>query len=480
MVLASGDWLMTLIPISLGLKSNPARFKQGGSAVLINCFAEQVGEEGKTPWHVYASDGLQGYVNYAEADGGVRASINVDGVLYEVVGTRVYRTTVTQEPTLLGSMNISTTALVKMRRNRRTVPDIMITCDGIGYYIRAGVLAQITDMDFLSPIDLDFVDGYFGIVTANNTWQIGTIDDASAWDPLDFTRADADPDDTVAIGSMQSQFVIFGEETTEFHRNTGAADFPFERVTVADIGCFSAGSVQRLEQSLAFVANDRTVRMFVGYEAQRVSTHAVERAIESLPAGFLITSATWVKDGHTFYSITAPGYWSWVFDTVTALWHKRMSYGQNYWRVSTVTAFNGKLIAGDIGQGRSYEMSAAFLDEAGDPLVMEVITPPVHAFPSRLRTNTLYIDMERGVGTGQGDSQDIAPSVMVDWSEDGGATFGNERQLPMGEQGKATTRIRAHRLGIAPENGRVYRFRVSAKVRRGFYGASIEADKLAA
>ena len=470
---------MALLPISLGLQSNPARFKQGGSAVLINCFAEQVGEEGKTPWHVYASDGLGGYANLADANGGVRQSVEVDGVLYVVAGVRVYKIKTDQTVTLIGSMNISTTAPVYMERNRRTVPDIAIVCDGLMYYVRADALAQVTDVDLLAPTSLSFVDGYFVIGTANNTWQIGAIDDASAWDPLDFTRADANPDAVIAVAAMQSQAVIFGEVSTEFWRNTGNADFAFERVTSIDVGCLAPGSIQSLEQTLAFVANDRTVRMLQGYTANRVSTHAVERDIESLSDRTLIKSATWVKDGHTFYSITSTS-WTWVFDTVTALWHKRMSYGQNYWRVSTVTFFDGKLIAGDLDSGKLYEMSAAFADEAGDPLVMEVITPPVHAFPSRLRTNTLYIDMERGVGTGQGDSQDITPSVMVDWSEDGGATFGNERQLPIGEQGKATTRIRAHRLGIAPENGRVYRFRVSAKVRRGFYGASIEADKLAA
>ena len=42
------------------------------------------------------------------------------------------------------------------------------------------------------------------------------------------------------------------------------------------------------------------------------------------------------------------------------------------------------------------------------------------------------------------------------------------------------TRVRTHRLGIAKENGRIYRLSISAKVRRGVYGMSLDVEKLAA
>lgn len=469
---------MPIVPISLGLNSNPARYKQGGAAVIINGYAEQIGDEAKSPWHIYPVDGLIGYALLESADGGVRAAIEVDGVYYCVAGTRVYKITASQTVTLIGSINISATDPVKMRRNRRSDPDIAIVCGGLMYNIRAGSPSQVTDADLLAPIDLDFVDGYFGIVTAGNKWQIGAIDDATAWDGLDFTRADADPDAAIAISSMQSQFVIFGTATTEFWRNTGAADFPFERVTVSDVGCLAAGSVQRLEQSIMFVAEDRTVRMFAGYEARRVSNHAVERDIEALTDRNVLKSATWVKDGHTFYTLTAPGYWTWQHDTVTGFWSKRQTYGSASWRGSTVTVFNGKLIVGDATEGKLYEMSAAYFDEAGDDLVTSIITPPVHGFPFRMQHNSVFIDLERGAGTGQGDAHNVAPELMLSWSDDGGETYGTERRLQIGQQGQRVTRVRTHRLGMTQDNGRVYKLSISAKVRRGFYGMSVDAEKL--
>lgn len=470
---------MTIVPIDLGKDSNPARDKQGGSATLINCFAEYSGPEAKAPWAIYATDGLEGFTTLASAAGGVRAAVNVDGVLYCVAGLGVYKVTSNGFASLIGSMSISTTAPVKMRRNRRSTPDIGIVCDGLMYYVRADVLTQVTDVDLLAPIDMDFVDGYFGIITADNKWQIGAIDDASAWDALDFERADASPDAAVAIGTMQSQFLIFGEETCEFWRNTGNADFPFERVTVADVGCLASGSVQRIEQSVAFVAGDRTVRMFRGYDAARVSTHAIERDIEDLTDKSVLRSATWVKDGHTFYKLDAPGLWCWVYDVVTDKWHKRMSYGRNDWRVSTVTSVFGKLIAGDAAEGTLYEMSRSFTDEAGDALISTVITPPVHLFPYSSKHNWVHVDMLTGVGSGQGATQDINPTIELSWSEDGGATFGNAKQREIGQQGKGKDKVRFDRLGYAPTNGRVYKLSMSANVRRAFYALSADVERLA-
>ena len=468
-----------ITPISLGTRSNPARFKQGGSARLINWYAENAGEEGKVPWPIYAVDGLQGFAVLPDAAGPVRAAIAVDGMLYVVAGIRAYSVTISGIVTLLGSMSIDASSPVYMARNRRTVPDIAIVCDGLMYYIRAGVLAQVTDVDLLAPTSLSFVDGYFVIGTANNTWQIGTIDDASAWDPLDYTRADANPDAVVVVSAIQSQAVIFGDLSTEFHRNTGAADFPFERVTSIDIGVASAGSVQSVEQTLAFVGHDRTVRMLNGYDAVRISTNAVERAIEDLVDKSTIKSAYWVKDGHTFYAITSSD-WTWVYDTSTQLWHERKSYGLTNWNISTVTAFDGKLIAGDATTGVLYEMSADFYDEAGTALVSEIILPPVHAFPYPLIFNAIYIDVQAGVGTGQGDDQDVDPEIMISWSEDGGETFGNERRLKLGQQGKTTTRVRAYRLGTSKEDGRVFKLSMSAKVARAIYGISVDFDRVAA
>lgn len=49
---------MTTIPLEIGTQSNYGRYGQDGAARLINCYAEELGKEGKSPTPVYACAGL--------------------------------------------------------------------------------------------------------------------------------------------------------------------------------------------------------------------------------------------------------------------------------------------------------------------------------------------------------------------------------------------------------------------------------------
>ena len=139
----------------------------------------------------------------------------------------------------------------------------------------------------------------------------------------------------------------------------------------------------------------------------------------------------------------------------------------------------GKVICGDRDSPNLYEMSQDFKDEAGDPLVFSVTLPPVTAYPYPVSISALYIDVERGVGTGQGEAQDIDPEIMVEWSKDGGATWVGPRVLKIGQQGKRLTRVVARRLGQS-RLGFTFRLSCSSKVSRAIYGVYAEIEKDAA
>lgn len=468
---------MALTQIALAERSNPARFTQGGTARLVNCFVEEIGLDGKYQSGVYARDGLQGFALLPDANGGIRAMLEVDGTVYIVAGTQLWSLKSNGVATFIGSMSVSTTAPVYMARNRRaTNPDVCIVCDGLMYYYRTS-LSQVTDSDLLAPTSLDVVDGIFVIGTANNTWQVGEIDDAANWDPLSFERADSNPDAVVRIFSRQSEALIFGERSCEFWQNVGAADATgFQRTTVMDLGCLAPNSVARVDQTICWVAHDRTVRMLNGYAGNRISTHAVERDIEALADKSSITATSWVRDGHTFYMISSAS-WTWVYDTRRG-WINFESYQATNWRVSSVVAAFSKVLAGDRDSASIFEMSPAFMDEAGDPLIMSVTCPPSHAMPGRVTCHGIYVDVERGVGTGQGAAQDIDPVLLVEWSKDGGATFQGPRELKMGQQGQRQTRLRAFRFGQSKDHGFVWRLSSSAKVSRAIYAlhADMEAE----
>jgi hypothetical protein len=67
------------------------------------------------------------------------------------------------------------------------------------------------------------------------------------------------------------------------------------------------------------------------------------------------------------------------------------------------------------------------------------------------------------------------PRLMVDFSDDGGKTFGGERTASFGKQGDYSQTIRLNRWGRCTKKGRIWRLRASAAVLRAINSASIWA-----
>jgi len=90
---------------------------------------------------------------------------------------------------------------------------------------------------------------------------------------------------------------------------------------------------------------------------------------------------------------------------------------------------------------------------------------------------SLHIDAVAGAGTGAGNAEDIAPSLMLDWADDG-VNFAANRNLPYGPQGQTRQRIKAHRLGMVRDSGRTFRLRGTARTVRAFAAMAADITRL--
>jgi hypothetical protein len=495
------------IPISLGTGSNRARFGLAGAERHINCYVEQLGDEAADPSVIVAHDGLSDFATMASA--GVRGMIEVGAYLYVVSGRQVYRVDAGGGVTTIGG--IPTDGPVYMARNRRAVPQIGILSSGLFYVIDTGAntlqlvtgatstSATLTDPTLTDPTltdpslgssssawtlppgsSLTVLDGYGIIPVSNGRWFTTGIDDFTTIDELDFGTADSNPDEIVRAETREGEVVLFGTRSTEWWKDTGDVDFPFKdgRVAIAELGCLAAGSVAKIDRTLAWIAHDGTVRLMSGYDGQRISTHAVERDIASaVPEQ--ITSTSWAARGHSFYQISSPD-WTWCWNRTTNTWSERQSYGNTRWRCSTVSKFGTKWIAGDATLGKLYTMSPDVAVEGNAPLVMTVRTPPVHSFPNRLDASALYVRPVMGVGTNTGVTQDDNPELMMRLSFDGGEVWNGEDRASLGRQGERIERVKFTRLGHIPAQGCTFEFSISAAVIKGLIGpAYLDAKKLA-
>ena len=69
---------------------------------------------------------------------------------------------------------------------------------------------------------------------------------------------------------------------------------------------------------------------------------------------------------------------------------------------------------------------------------------------------------------------------MVRWTDNGGRTWSNERQEPLGPLGDYTRRAVTRRLGTGNANGRVFKLSISAAVAKAIQSLSADVEKLAA
>lgn len=481
--------MASLVPISLGTRSNPSRHaKQAGNARLINCFAEEMGEEGKSQWVITACPGLLEFGG-TMGTGAIRNAIEVGNYLYPVAGTQLLKVDSGGNHESIGP--VPTTGPVYMRRNRASPTQIGIVSDGYYGVCQDDVLTPVESEWLPAPAAMAYLDGY-GVLPGINTngrYMITAIDDFTSIDGLDEGTAEADPDPIVVSHELGRELYHFGTRTTEAHQNTGDEDFPFTRSQVIDVGipAGAKGSVWPVDtpngKGLMFVAHDHTVRLLIGYSTAVVSNGEIENLIRQLAETSRLgelQSTSWSWGGRSFYALSS-NTWTRCYDCKTGGWHERYSYGSTRWSIGKVVTFGNKLIAGHIGQGRLYQMTEDAYDEAGNPLVMEIISPPVHMAPYGGIVDALHIDVVSGVGLNTSAPQNLDPVMLVDWSKDGGDTWCAPREVKLHRLGQTGRRVQPlTRLGRFGQKGVTFRFRISAAVKKVVLSASIEVEQLAA
>ena len=482
------------IPISLGRGSNVSRNGLEGINEFVNAYVEELGEGGKVQFPVYAINGLESFATLS-GGAGVRAMLPLDAQLLAVSGRILFRVTAGGVATAVGG--IPTDGLVTMARNRQQPnPQVAIVSEGLPFIYSGGTLSSLVDTDLPPPVCVVAIDGFFVFPIADGRWFITDIDEGTTVDGLDFSRASTSPDGLVMAAARGRDLVLFGLNSTEFHQNTGGEDFPFTLTTSISIGCFAAGSVanstvirgEATVDTLIWAATDSQgsylgIVMLNGYTPSVISTPEVDRLIRDEPDPASIRSFAWTEDGHPFYLITGTSFTR-VYDSRTAAggggWHARESYGSSRWRGSCHAQFGGAHIFGDIDDNELYSSQPDVYTEAGSPIIWSITPPPVHMFPHRFRVNALHIDAIAGVGLVSSTEEQANPVLMLDYSRDGGASYGALRQCELGRASQRHVRVKERNFGIFDKNGVSFRMSCSANVIKGVMSAAIEADKLSA
>ena len=376
---------------------------------MVNLFAEAIpdGSGGKEAGFLLRCPGLR--LLATVGTGPIRGLWVTNGVAYVVSGSEFYSLSTSYTATLLGT--VSGTGPVSMADNGT---QIFIACNPLSYIYNVSTLvfAQITDVDFPGAGSVGYLDGYFVFnEPGTQKFWVTSLLDGTAIDPLDFASAEGYPDDVVALIVDHREIFLFGNTSVEVWYDAGTPDFPLARIQGAfmEVGCEAAYSVAKLDNSVFWLGSDARGRGIVyranGYTPARISTNAVEYAIQSYGNITDAIGYTYQQDGHPFYVLIFPSSEAtWVYDVSTQLWHERAGFESGQFvrhRSNCQMSFNHEIVVGDYEDGRVYAFD---LDVYADDDQIQKWLRSWRALPAgqnnlkRTAHHSLQLDAETGIG----------------------------------------------------------------------------------
>jgi len=361
------------------------------------------------------------------------------------------------------------------------------------YNLSSGVLTQISTVNGTPIIasDTTFIDGYFFVlITDTNYVYSSEPNQPLVWNDLSFTVKEGQSDHAVGLGTDHLQLWIMGSATIEVWYNAGnPIGFPFSRVQGGFVqhGLVAPSTVVQMEDGLFWLGGDSNgaVRVFrnSGYSAIRISTHALEAAINGYSNIADSTASSYLQEGHNFFRLDFPSAnggngATWVYDTATQLWHERL-----YWNLlSSVWQCNparymcyayGLYLGAHYSSNIIYTQSLDAATDAGNPIRRQRTGSPLADHMNWNQFHEFQLDMQMGIGvplTGQGSS----PLATLRFSDDGGYTWSNDIVTQLGMVGQTKARAMWRRLGKSRD--RVYEVTITDPIQVAILNAYIRVS----
>lgn len=434
----------------------------------INMYMEQI--EGLGEERQLTQVSAPGLLLYLSLGAEIRGERNVEGRWFVVAGNTLFEI-VAGAAVSRGAVSGNTGAVGMSHNNTQLV--IVNGPDGYVFSLSANTLAQISSPGWRGSNSVCFIDGYTIFVDPDtDQFYITQIDNASELDALDFSSADAQPDNIQLPIVLHRELILIGSYTTEIWLNSGGGLFPFQRYNSAqiDVGCVGRGAAIVAADSVFWIGQTRNgsgiVYQMVGHSPQRRSTRSIEQMLAKSTDITQATMWAYQVDGHEFVAINAPGLLTTlVYDAAIEQWHERAEWTSAGWaplRVNNTCYVNGGQYAGD-ALGGLYRIGQTVYAYGSDPLVRERTWP--HMVSPSMQPITFH-GLELACSTGSGGY------VTLEISSDGGFNFGPALLRSLGEIGRWMQQIRWLMLGTAKD--RVFRLRCSDAVPFNIHAATID------
>ena len=395
-----------------------------------NCYPEAVDGEN---FFVVKRPGLEEAHSFTAGAG--RGVYNWRGDLFSVTGN-----TIRKGSSTIGTIN-TTTGPVYFTEIGGGTPLLVLHDKTDAWTIdTSDTLTEVTDVDYpTSLVDgVAFLDQYVFVLDDKGTVWNSVVSDPTSWETTDFITAEGEPDAGVAITTHYNYIVVFGEYTVEFFYDAAnASGSPLDKVdaSIIHIGCAAGQSVQKFDNTVMWVGQDRSggkrVYMLEGTSQTPVSSKPVERLLNA--EGSTIGDATSFVvriEGHTFYAVTLPTLdKTVVFDNVDKVWCEWTSYNG-----TTEGAFEGKYVAEVDGvqyvqhesSGKIFTLDTDIYQDDGNVIKVEGVTD---LFDGDVSANKFQTRLDI-----VGDEASSSSTLSISYTDDNYKTYSTPRNVDLSDR----------------------------------------------
>jgi len=459
---------------------------------LVNMYLEmdQLGAgKGNEPAVMISTPGLE--LLQAVGTGPIRAvyTLSNQQLMYVVSGSEVYQLAAGSATPVHCSGTLTTsTGPVSVADNGI---DLLMVDGHNGYSMTIGstALVKVVSPNFYPADVVSFQDGFFLLNRKGTPYFFWSDLYAVTFPGENLAAKSGNSDILIAAYSNNREVHLFGANTMETWWLDGQnAVTPFSRQDGknSQFGCASPHSIARVGETLVWLGSNAqgggVVYQLQGGSPVRISTHAVEFAIQGLTSLANAVGYGYQQEGHFFYCLNIPGSsTTWCYDISTEQWHERQTtvkgvIGRHLGQTHCV--LNGQHIIGDYASANIYAYNLdCYTDNGGSRYKMRQ-TPHISESLKRIFFKLFELDCQFGVGlveNGQNPENDVAPRVVLEISNDGGQTWSNPIYASMGRMGQWRYRARWSRLGSSRD--RVFRVSITDNVKVQLLSAFIDAEE---
>lgn len=331
-------------------------------------------------------------------------------------------------------------------------------------------------VDFF-PIDVTNIDGYFIFVGTEDrsgdivpVWRISQLNNGKENATLDDVLFLSPGDVLVGCRALHLRLYIFGKSNTEnWYPGTGLSGFPFvkDNSILFEHGLAAQGSLQQAFDVMFYISRDQDgvsgVQMITGTLPQKISTPAIDFALEGFSNIEDATSLLYKENGLIFYQINFTEdnrTFVFVYQDITPFqggsWHELKTFDGNRHIGNTHFYLDNKHFIGSYLNQDLYELSYLIRTYASGPLesnkdlIKCILFGPLleNLGHKRIRLDRFEIVMVTGLLESPVIDPGQEPTISLSLSRDGGKTFGNIMEISVGNTSEFQKRVIFRRLGV--------------------------------